>query len=193
MSSSISFPTDLPIPLRDSYSETFEEIHSASDMEVGPSRRRARMRRAPRQFGLNLSLSQAEFGIFDNWWQGTVSGSASTFDIRLLDEDDLLSLVWYTVTVVDGQYHLNVTPVADYEVSFKVRSILDSFVDRDSGTDTLQGQSKLGMRNVSGRILIYSPYAGRGSLGLRSATAEPAKFPMRGTTVLGMSARARFT
>lgn len=191
MSSSIRFPADLPIPLRDSYSETFEEIHRNLAMEVGTARRRARMRTAPRRFSLSLTLSQAEFATFDSWWQFTILGGQREFDIQLLDEDDIDPLVWYTVHVVDGEYSLNVTQSFDYEVSFSVRAVGASFADRPSGTDTLRGYNLMGMQAVKGDLLVFTPYRGNTSIGITYARAVGNLQPLRGGASFYMLARGR--
>jgi len=191
MSSSISFPSDLPVPLRDTYSETFEEIHRSLDMEVGTARRRARMRTAPRRFSLSLVLDQVEFAVFDSWWQNTILGGERQFDIQLLDEDDVDPLVWYTVNVVDGEYSLNVTQSFDYEISFSVRAVGASFANRPVGTDTLQGYSLIGMRALPGNLLVFTPYRGAATLGITYARAVSNLPPLRGGASFYMLARGK--
>lgn len=192
MSSGIRFPVSLPVPLRDSYAESFEEIHRATEMEVGVSRRRARMRKAPRRFDIALSLSQAEFTVFDDWWHETILGGARSFDIQLLDSDDIDPLVWYTVWIVDGKYSLNVTQSFDYEVSFTVRTASEPFTDRPVGTDSLQGYASVGIRSAKLDLSVYTPVRGLANVGLTSATVKLNLQPMRGAANFGVVARARF-
>lgn len=192
MATGIRFPANLPIPERDTYSETFEEIHRVTEMEVGTKRRRARMRTAPRRFNLSFVFSQAEFTVFDQWWQNTILGGERQFDIQLLDEDDADPLVWYTVNIVDGVYNLNVNNVLDYEVAFNVRAVGQSFADRPAGTDTLRGQSFMGMQLVRGDLLVFTPYRATTSIGITYARAVANLPPLRGATSFYMRGRARF-
>lgn len=192
MSSSIRFPSDLPVPLRDTYSETFEQIHRSLDMEVGTARRRARMRTAPRRFSLSFILDQAEFSVFDYWWQNTILGGERQFDIQLLDEDDIDPLVWYTVNVVNGEYSLNVPQSFDYEVSFTVRAVGESFADRPVGTDTLSGYNSMGMRLITGNLLVFTPYRGNTALGMTAVSAVMGLPALRGTALFYLRPKAGF-
>lgn len=193
MPSSIRFPADLPIPLRDSYSESFEEIHRRLQMEAGTERRRARMRKAPRVFKLNLILDQVEYQVFDSWWQNTILGGELDFDIQLLNDDDANDLIWFTVSILGGEYSLNVTQSFDYEISFTVRAINDGFADRPSATNELRGSSSIGMKASTGQLLVYTPFSGAARLGLKSTKSIMNLPPLRGAVSFYLSAKARLT
>lgn len=193
MASNIRFPAELPIALRDSYSETYEQIHRATQFETGTVRRRARMRISPIQFGLNFTLSEEEFRVFDNWWQFTVLGGQNLFDIQLMDGDDIDPLLWYTVSVINGQYTLDVTQSYVFEVAFTVRCVNPPFLNRTSGTDELRGTCRMGMQSLLGNALIFTPLRGSASLGLNSISAISNLPPLRGTSMTYFIGRGRLS
>lgn len=183
MPAGIVFPTNLPVVSRPGHGDMFEEIRSAFEPEIGVSRRRNLMRKAPRIFDIQLDLSQAEFQEFDFWWQDTIKGGEEDFDIQLLNDDD--TLVWYTVHVLE-EYSADVTKTMDWLVSFKVRAKLDHFgTVRVSDTDQLMGAASIGVASATGALKVSTPFYGIGTVGVTA----PAKFTvigLRGTNEVGM-------
>lgn len=153
MSSSIRFPIDLRPPDRNGYADQHEQIKTRVEMEAGPSRLRRRMRIAPRVFSLRFEFTQLQFTTFDAWWQDVIGGGKKPFDIELLDDDQ--SLIWFTVTSLDGTYKAAISDEFDQNwiVTLRVRSIADPFVERTSGADELRGSS-FNTSGGTGELLI---------------------------------------
>lgn len=169
MPSGVVFPINLPVVSRPGHGDMFEEIRSSFEPEIGVSRRRNRMRVAPRIFELQLDLSQDEYQIFDLWWQDTIKAGELEFDIQLLNDDNVL--VWYTVNVLE-EYSADVTKTMDWLVSFKVRAKLDHFgITRDPGTSELLGTADIGLTSAAGALQVYTPFYGTVTLDL-TATGE---------------------
>ena len=183
MPSGIVFPLTLPVVSRPGHGDMFEEIRSSFEPEIGVSRRRNLMRKAPRIFDLQLDLSQAQFQEFDLWWQDTIKGGEQDFDIQLLNDDD--TLVWYTVHVLE-EYSADVTKTMDWLVSFKVRAKLDHFGSvRVSGTDEFSGTASIGLVSATGVLKVSTPFYGIGAIGV-TATAKFNFTGLRGTNEVGM-------
>ena len=186
MTTGIRFPSDLPLPDRSDYRETFEEIRRSLEMESGTQRRRNRMRAAPRRFDLSFQLTQNEFAAFDTWWQSTIRGGEREFDIQLQADDAGEALVWYTVRVVDGVYNAEVNERMEYRVTFTVRAVAEGFATRISGTDELRADLRIGLQSAKANALIYSPYRADTSVGVTYARAVFNLPPLRGATAVGL-------
>lgn len=190
MPTGIRFPSQLRVPDRDGYNDTFEETRSVVDMEAGPARRRNKYRRPPRLFDLQWTFNQEDFHTFDVWWQDTIAGGTREFDIQLLDEDE--TVVWYTVTA-KGEYKAEVSEVMNWRVTLRVKALSASFgTDRQAGTDELTGTAFVGV-TARGMLLIPKVLRGLATVG---ATAQ-ARFslpPLRGSAAVGLFRlpRARF-
>lgn len=188
--SSISFPAQLSVPDRNGYTESFEDTRSAVEMEIGTVRRRNRFRKPPRLFDLQWTFTQAEFQVFDIWWQDTIKGGAEEFDIRLLDADK--TIVWYTVTVRE-EYKAEVVNELEWRVTMQVKALAENFGQtRPAGTDTLAGVTRVGV-SAQGALLIARTLRGKTDLGV-TATARFSLPAMRGLAEVGMFRlpRARF-
>jgi len=183
MATGIRFPADLRVPDRDGYGDTFEEIRSAFEPEIGQVRRRNRMRSAPRVFDLQWVLNQADYQIFDVWWQNTIKGGEQSFDIQLLDDDH--TLVWYTVHAL-GEYKAEVVHELEWRVTLRVRALGDNFGStRPAGTDELKGRAAVGVVRGTGAIKVTRPIRGTTSVGV-TASGRLAFPAMRGSTTVGM-------
>jgi len=191
MATGIRYPADLQRPDRGGFGDTFEEIRTEVPMEVGAPRVRNRMRSAPRIFDVRWTFSQTEFTLFDNWWQYTIKGGASEFDIQLLDDDQ--TLVWFTVRAL-GDFKAEVVNELEWLVTLRLRALSDNFgTTRAAGTDELRGRSTPGV-NASGNLLVYSPIRGSTSVGISAATARPKTLPFMGKSTPGLYSlpRAKF-
>lgn len=190
MSAGIRFPSQLQYPERIGYSESFEDTRSLVEMEIGPARRRNKYRRPPRLFDLQWTFAQADFAVFDFWWQNTIGGGAWEFDIQLLDADQ--TIVWYTVTAV-GEYKSEVVNAMEWRVTLRVKALAASFGEvRESRTDELQGVCPVGV-TPSGALLIPKTVRGTANVGL-TASSRFSLPDLRGTAEVGMFRlpRARF-
>jgi hypothetical protein len=180
----------LPIPDREGYSDTFEDGRSVFEFQAGAVRRRNKYRKSPILVGVQWSLTQTEYTVFDTWHQFTIAGGALEFDIQLLDDDD--ELVWYTVRGI-GQFTYEILdpqgPLC-YCVKWQLRLMEESFgTDRPSGTDDLRGSASVGI-TTSGAILVYTPIRGRAIIDVTAVNRfAPVLF---GRTTVGLTPRARF-
>lgn len=183
MATGVRFPSTLRVADRDGHGDTFEEIRSAFEPEVGSVRRRNRMRSAPRVFDLQWVFRQADYHTFDLWWQNTIKGGERDFDIQLLDDDE--TLVWYTVHVL-GPYKAEVVNELEWRVTMRVRALGDNFgAVRPSGTDELAGRTSVGVSRASAAIKIAKPIRGAATVGL-TGTGKLNFDAMRGATSVGM-------
>jgi len=160
MSSSISIPATLPIPQRDSFSSTYEQPNSRTEMEIGAPRQRRTKSIAPKLFTLTFVMNGTQFQQFEYWYQNSIKGGSLLFDMQLLDDDN--TLVWYTVNIVGEYSYANVGTAFDrWTVTMTVRSKLASFAVRNPGTSELQGVVSAGTE-LQGAISI--PYVMRGAV-----------------------------
>ncbi len=190
MATGIRFPSDLRVPDRNGYTESFEDTRSAVEMEIGTVRRRNRFRRPPRLFDLQWTFTQSDFQVFDIWWQDTVAGGAKAFDIQLLDSDE--TVVWYTVSARE-EYKAEVVNEMEWRVTLQVKALDENFgTTRPAGTDELRGLAEAGV-TARGTILIARTLRGKTDLGV-TATARFSLPAMRGLAEVGMFRlpRARF-
>lgn len=162
----LRFPPLAPPPTNDGYTDSFEETRRSTPMEIGTVRRRNRVRKAPRQFDLAFVFSEDDFKEFDRWWQDDIEGGAQLFDIQLIDSSDSDTPTWFTVRIIGGKYDVNVTQAYLFEVKFKVRTTLDGFTDRPSGTDALRGHGSMGVKGALGLLYVVTPYRGIAHVGL---------------------------
>lgn len=190
MPTGIRFPSQLRVPDREGYNATFEETRSVVDMEAGPARRRNKYRRPPQLFDLQWTFNQADFTVFDIWWQDTIGGGTREFDIQLLDDDE--TVVWYTVTA-KGEYKAEVSEVMDWRVTLRVKALGANFGPvRPAGTDELMGLAEVGV-TARGMLLIPKVLRGSTSVGI-TAQARFSLPPLRGAASVGLFRlpRARF-
>lgn len=209
MATGICFPADLRVPDRDGFGDTFEEIRSAFVPEVGSTRRRNRMRTAPRVFDLQWVFTQDNYHIFDAWWQNTIKGGEQAFDIQLLDDDE--TIVWFTVHAL-GEFKSEIVNELEWRVTLRVRALEENFgTMRPSGTDELGGRAVVGVAQGTGAIKAYTPIRGKATVGLTATgrfnvtglfgLATPGMFrlprgtlapiPLRGTAIIGLTATGR--
>jgi hypothetical protein len=179
----IRFPAELRPPDRPGYGDSFSDIRSATEMEIGTIRRRNKMRVAPRTFTLQWTFTQAHYAIFDYWWQHTIQGGLKPFDIKLLDDDE--TLVWYGVTVVGGTFRAEIVHELEWRVSFRVKALAPHFgTNRLSGTDELNGRANIGL-SASGNLFVYTPFYAKSEPGL-TATGVLNVIGMIGEAEVGM-------
>jgi hypothetical protein len=176
----VSIPAALPIPMRDGYGETYEETRRKVQMSTGPIRIRNRNRVAPRLIDATWTLSQAEYKIFDQWWQLVLKGGVYQFQIQLADEED--ELAWHLVRVV-GPFEVDFQSGNLWIVKMRLRTLNEPYyVPLDmpmKGTASvglsasavllipvaLSGRATLG---ITGRGYIAHPFFGKASVGLAS-------------------------
>lgn len=160
MSSSIRIPEALPIPDRDSFQATFEDIATRTPMEVGAPRVRRARSLAPELFTLTMDLNLSQYQEFDYWYQNTIRGGESEFDMQLLDDDT--TLVWYTVRMIGEYQYQNIGPFLDqWQITMTVRTFKPSFADRPPGTNDLKSGLVMEM-TLAGHLSV--PYVMRGAI-----------------------------
>lgn len=184
MSTGIRFPVDLAPPDRDGYGDEFEDTRGKFAPEIGANRRRQRMRATPRTFTVQWTMSQADYHIFDVWWQNTIKGGAMPFDILLLDDDE--TLTWFTAYWV-GEYDAEIVGVMDWRVRGTLRTIAETFgTVRPSGTDELKGQAAIGIGAATGDMLIAKVLKGTATVGLATVEGHLSLPPLHGSAEVGM-------
>lgn len=160
MTTGIRFPVDLPLPSRD-YADEDEASRTAFEPEIGTARRRQKYRATPRLFEVSFDFTQAQYAIFDVWWQNTIRGGELPFDVLLLDADE--TPTWFTVHWV-GEYEAEVVGVMDWRVRGTLRAVEGTFgTTRPSGTDELRGIANLEV-SARGDLLISKKLRGIASL-----------------------------
>jgi len=186
MTTGIRFPPGLRPPDRDGYADALEEGRTEFQPDVGAARRRNKFRTTPRLFDVTWTFTQGEYYAFDWWVQNTVDGGAREFDVQLLDDD--ATLVWYTVQGV-GPFSYDIAdPEGElrYVVKWKFRAKDESFGEfRPAGTNELYGRCAPGV-TARGRLLVYTPFRGRTSVGVVSARTRFSLPAMRGIANVGM-------
>jgi hypothetical protein len=184
MPTGVRFPLELRVPDRTGHGDSFEEIRSAFEPEIGVARRRNRMRAAPRIFELQWTFEQDSFRIFDRWWQFDILAGAREFDIQLLDDDE--TIVWFTVRVL-GEYETDVSTDQSWTVTMRVRAIGDTFgAVRPSGTNELIGVTTVGLGIAkSGAPLIDKLLGGAAAVGV-TATGRPLASGLGGQANIGL-------
>lgn len=189
MSTLLRFPPELPPPLRDGYGIAPEDGRLAFEPEVGLPRRRRTAPTEPLRFELTWQFTQAQYTLFDLWWQDTIAGGTKLFDIQLLNDRD--ALVWYTCEWI-GEYEAEIVDVADWRVKATLRSKFAPFTTRDPQTNNIRGRAQVGTALARSTLEVGKAIRGRASVGLSSATLRISRLPMYGRTSLGVF-RARAT
>lgn len=190
MATGIRIPPQVPPPLRDDYSDTYEESRTAVDMDAGAPRTRNKMRTAPRLFTVSWHMTAAVYKVFDIWFAETVAGGAREFDIQLLDDSE--TLVWYTATFEKGSYRAAVEDGGNWRVSATLRAVGDSFPTRPPGTDELRGVAALDLTAPRGLLVIQKVLFGSTTLGIGEGTRGVLKpVPLYGRAVLDLSGRGK--
>lgn len=159
---------------------------------MGPPRRRNLTRSVPRVFECTWTMSQDDFNLFDNWWQFSIKGGSLEFDIELSDDDS--GLTWYTVRAL-GEYKAEIIgEMMEWRVSMTLRAMGETFgTTRPAGTDELGGAGRAGITSAVGKALIYTPFRGSTSIGIRATVGRLDKPLLQGRASIGIySTRAAF-
>lgn len=188
MTSYIFFPEDLPLPIV-SGGDSFENVRSRVEMEVGPTRQRRHYRTAPRRFTYTWEFTQAEYAEFDDWWQNAIQGSVLPFNIRLLDDDQ--SLLWFEVYWL-GSYKSEIVDTFSkaWRVSGTLRIIGQGSSTRPVGTNNMHGYSKPEIMAVGWPILDKA-LRGQASFTLQNSGRLGAFMHGLSSPVLNTSGRLR--
>lgn len=161
MVTGIRFPVDLPPPSREAYNTAYEVNISRQEREIGSTRQRRITRTQPRLESFSFSFTEAEYLIFDTWWQETIKSGESLFDI--LVSDDLGGFIWYTARWI-GNYEASIDSSRyDWNVKGTIRLIGNGFTVRASGTDELRGLSVL-TSTARGNLIIPNALRGRATV-----------------------------
>lgn len=76
-----SWPNTLPqLPEADGYSEKMNTGVIRTDMDTGPAKVRRRFTAVTADLTVKFAITQAQSGIFDAWFVGTLYGGAITFE-----------------------------------------------------------------------------------------------------------------
>jgi hypothetical protein len=178
MATGIRFPVDLPPPSRDGYSSAYEVNVSRQDREIGSARQRRTTRTQPRIESLSFSFTEAEYLIFDTWWQETIKSGELLFDILL--SDDLGGFIWYTARWINDYEASIDNSRYDWNIKGTLRLMGAGFAVRVSGTDELHGLATLTSFGKGG-LIVESILRGRSTV----ESSGRAKFSE--ATLLGLS------
>lgn len=178
MSTGIRFPVDLPAPNRSGYSSAYEVNVSRQEREIGSARQRRITRTQPRLESISFSLTEAEYLLFDTWWQETIKSGELLFDILL--SDDLGGFIWYTARWINGYEAAIDGSLYDWNVKGTLRLLGDGFAVRASGTDELHGSSVF-TSSARGSLIVDNVLRGRSFV----ESSGSARFSQ--ATLLGLS------
>lgn len=191
MSSSIRIPIEIPVPDRAGYGDRFRPHRSEWQPEIGATRRRQKYRRTLRTFDVQFTMSQAQYQIFDIWYQNDIRGGELEFDMQMLDDDK--TLYWYTV---QGRQPFsferadNGEPV--YVVRWQVTAIDEGFAVREARTDELSGEAFVGIDEAVAVLQVVKALSGLSEIGV-AADGRFNLLPLQGLSEIGLStAVARF-
>jgi hypothetical protein len=150
MPTSLRTPLELLPPIRNSYSDTYEETRSRIEMEIGVDRVRNVTRSAPQLFSVEFDTTAEGYAVFEKWFETYLKGGERPFDTQLSDNTGLLT--WYTVYWI-GPYKAEVVDTLNWRITGTLRSIDPPFEYRPSGTDELRGSAKIDVSAV-GNLLV---------------------------------------
>ncbi len=84
MTTTITFPSNLPYPKVDGYSIKPDEAIVRTDMEAGPARQRRRYTQTPSKITVNWMMTRDQFSLFEAWYKYHAKEGAEWFYITLL-------------------------------------------------------------------------------------------------------------
>lgn len=185
MTTGIRWLESLPLPERDNFGDTFEEVRRRSPMEIGPVRQRRMRRASPRLFNVTFRLNQQQYTEYDLWFQNDIQGGALPFDIQLLDDDQ--TYVWYTCYWVSPPTTAVIGSNADmWSVVGVLRARDQSFATRLPGTNELRGSAFVGV-DGSAEIVVETALYGLATVGINNANGRLPNAHMYGLAQVGIS------
>ena len=81
--SDIVFPSELPKPLFEGFSKTFEKTSTRTPFEVGVPRKRREFSKPPPVVSVVWNFTAAQFLVFDTWFIENIDCGTQSFDILL--------------------------------------------------------------------------------------------------------------
>jgi hypothetical protein len=96
-------PPSLPPGLRDGHG--FEPLPNARvrDRDQGEARMRPRFRSVPDRCTITWRFTQAEFDVFDEWFENTIVVGTEDFDLQVADRATEQGISWWTARFI-GEY-----------------------------------------------------------------------------------------
>lgn len=180
--SAIRFPVEMPPPLRDA-GESSVDTRPAYVPEKGVARRRQFARKTPRIFDVTYDVTQAQFQVFDRWWQYTILSGEKPFDTQLWD--DLYGLTWFTVSVLQP-YDASISRESDWQIRLKLLSVNETFgTTRPDDSSQMHGVARLGLRGNRGYAQSITLLHGSWASPLRARLTAPSKV-MYGRALVGL-------
>jgi hypothetical protein len=95
-----TIPPSLPPGFREGHS--FEPLANARvrQRDQGEARMRPRYRSVPDQCTITWRFTQAEFDVFDEWFENTIRVGSFDFDLQVADRATQLGTTWFTARFV---------------------------------------------------------------------------------------------
>lgn len=95
MPSIINFPSDLPAPKQNSYSETLPSTVIRSQMDMGQDKVRRKVSRAVKKISVSFIMSDEQKRIFEDFYNNTLQGGVRFFNwrnkvVRFVENDGVL-------------------------------------------------------------------------------------------------------
>jgi hypothetical protein len=111
-----TIPPSLPPGLREGHG--FEPLPNARvrQRDQGEARMRPRYRSVPDQCTITWRFTQAEFDVFDEWFENTIIVGSTDFDLQVADRATALGKTWFTARFL-GDYERSDASGLRYRVS----------------------------------------------------------------------------
>lgn len=96
MPSVINYPSELPAPLKNSYSETMPSGIIRSQMDMGQDKVRRKISRAVKYISVTFRMTAEQKAIFEDFYNITLQGGVRFFNwrdkvVRFVEDDNQLS------------------------------------------------------------------------------------------------------
>lgn len=94
MPSNINYPSELPAPFRNNYSETMPSTVIRSSMDMGQDKVRRKISRAVKTISTTFRMTREQRDIFEDFYNNTLDGGVRFFNwrgkvVRFMSDSDL--------------------------------------------------------------------------------------------------------
>lgn len=113
MPSLINYPSELPAPYRNSYSETIPSTLIRSEMDLGQDKVRRRISRAVKYISASFRMNKNQKDIFEDFYINILEGGVRFFNwrnkvVRFVEKDNQLS-TWKMLDNKGDYWEISVT------------------------------------------------------------------------------------
>lgn len=113
MPSVINYPSELPAPLKNSYSETIPSGVIRSSMDMGQDKVRRKISRAVKYIDVSFRMTAEQKEIFEDFYNNTLQGGVRFFNwrnkvVRFVESDNQLS-TWKMLDSKGKYWEISIT------------------------------------------------------------------------------------